>query len=474
MELTSDFVTSLVSNQSKVMIQENATHVVSTLNIPEQGNHTEPYITTGLDHSNMTNAVTATMEVTSDFITTLVSNASREMTQENSHFMTTLSTTWNNTDSGNHTEMYSTDTLDESSVITFLKLYLAPMLLFIGTLGNIMSFVVFSRPVLKHSATAFYFRVLAAADTLALNVGLWPNWMRDAFDIHIYPMTDISCRIQTYLRYMLPDFAIWVLVILTIERMVGVKRPYRVHSIFTRRRIWISVFITLLAISMVNIPSIWITTKNLGDTSIHPCAVAHEVLAYEIWPWIDLTVYSLLPFFIMITSITIILKSINRQRRTLCRQDSLNSNMGVTTETMTPTLLTVVFVTFLLTTPFVIYAVIMKELHGKVNIDFLLYYYIASYLRYVNNSINFFLYCCSGKKFRAELRYLCSGRRRRLSSSGSDFTYIPAGRGTLRSTGIDTIRYTGKDTTRSSDKTSIGSAGEPPAFFELSIPPYTW
>ena len=380
----------------------------------------------------------------------------------------------NHSEQENSTVVLQTAVISDGlDVISFLKLYFVPILLFVGTLGNIMSFVVFSRTALRKSATAFYFRVLAVADTLALNVGLWPNWMRDAFDIHIYPITDVSCRIQTYLRYMLPDCAVWVLVVLTVERMVGVQWPHHVHRIFTRRRSRISVLVMVLVIGIINIPTIFIATKRHGDTSIHPCMVAHMVLAYKIWPWIDLTVYSLMPFAIMITSIIVMLKTIKQRRRMLCRQGSINSTRGHTTHTMTATLLTVVFVFLLLTAPFVIYATILKELHGKIDIDFFLYYYIASYLRYVNNSVNFFLYCLSGQNFRTELKCLFLGRRRRLSrlsSSGTDVSFPSAGRCTVRSNGIDTVICRGVDSIGYDERTPADSPVESPVFIEMNIP----
>ena len=426
---------------------------------------------------HIADSVNTAMDVTSDIVTTPLSKQYYEMAQQNTtDFVTMLTTVMNISEQDNHTAApYIPVISDGLDMITFLKLYFAPILLFVGTLGNILSFVVFSRLALKQSATAFYFRVLAVADTLALNVGLWPNWMRDAFDIHIYPITDLSCRIQTYLRYMLPDCAVWVLVILTLERMVGVQWPHRVHDIFTRRRTRISVLIMVLVIVTVNIPAIWITTKNLGDTSVHPCTVDIIVLAYVIWPWIDLTIYSLLPFLMMITSVIIMLKTIKRRRRMLCRQGSINSNMGRTVQTMTATLLTVVFVFLLLTAPFVIYATILKELYGKINIDFHLFYFVASYLRYVNNSVNFFLYCISGRNFRTELKYLFLGRKRRLSrfsSSGTDFSNIASGRSTMRSISVDNVRCNGVDFKGSNDKIRVGSPVGSPVFMEMKIPAY--
>ena len=155
----------------------------------------------------MANGITAVMEKTSDISTALASNHSYGMTPVNvAWFVTTFTTVVRNSEQENSWRPYRTAKSDD--IIAFLKLYITPILLLIGTAGNILSFLVFSRPALKHSATAFYFRVLAVTDTLALCNGLWPDWMRDAFGIHIYPMTDVSCRIQTYLRYTLPDCAV--------------------------------------------------------------------------------------------------------------------------------------------------------------------------------------------------------------------------------------------------------------------------
>ena len=349
---------------------------------------------------SMSNMVATTMEDRLDVTTNDVT-----------HFVTMQSTVLNTTKYESTTVAYRTPLSDE--MIEFLQLYFAPILLLIGTSGNILSFVVFSRPVLKHSPTSFYFRVLAVADNLSLNVGLWPKWMWDAFGILIYPVTDMSCRIQIYLGYTLPDCAVWVLVIMTVERMASVKWPHHGH-IFTRRRLWMSVFITIFVLAVVNIPTFWIVTENDGDMSMYPCKAAHLVLAYQIWPWFDLSIYSFLPFVIMISCSIVIIKTVYNRRKTLLQRGCRNGYKESKVITMTATLLTVTFVFLLLTAPFAIYAITIQEIHGIVNIDYDLFYVFARSLRYVNHAVNFFLYCLSGRHFRRELIYLLRIRKRIL------------------------------------------------------------
>ena len=377
--------------------------------------------------SNMSNTFTTSMEHRSDITT--------------NDFVTMRTNVLNTTMYDNSTASYRT--AHSVEMIAFLQIYFAPILLLIGTSGNILSFVVFSQPVLKHSPTAFYFRVLAVADTLALNIGLWPGWVWDAFGVRIYPITDVSCRIQVYLGYTLPHYAVWVLVIMTIERMASVRWPHHGH-IFTRRRLWISVFTTMLVLVVINIPVFWIATENYGDTSMHPCKAAHFVLAYQIWPWVDLSIYSFLPFVIMISCSTVIIKTVYQRRKTLLRRGCGNGYKESKVNTMTATLLTVTFVFLLLTAPFAIYAITLQELHGKVNVDYHLFYFFARSLRYVNHAVNFFLYCLSGKHFRRELIYLLRIRR---------YTFLRCASSTTDAAGVITRRYS----IGTKERTTIGS-----------------
>lgn len=52
-------------------------------------------------------------------------------------------------------------------------LYAVPCTLFmiVGTVGNILSFIVFSSKAMKQSVTSVYFRVLAVSDTVVLFSG---------------------------------------------------------------------------------------------------------------------------------------------------------------------------------------------------------------------------------------------------------------------------------------------------------------
>lgn len=285
-----------------------------------------------------------------------------------------------------------------------LKIYFTPLLLFAGTFGNLLSLVVFSRQKFRQSPTAFYFRVLAIADTLVLYVGLWPNWLRDAFDVHVFPITDAACGALVYLKYLLSDCAVWVLVLMTVERYIDVIRPHTAQRLFTWRRLWASVLLTILTLAVVNLPSAWIAIA-AQDRTIHPCAVGNHQLGYLIWPCVDLALYCLLPFLIMLTCNVAIIRNIVNMQHACGR----HGNRHDETTTLTIMLLTVTFGFLLLTSPFAVYAITVYHFQTVAPRAYLLFYFIASYLRYVNHVINFPLYCLSGKIFRKELKQMCCG-----------------------------------------------------------------
>ena len=282
----------------------------------------------------------------------------------------------------------------EREIINWMKVYIPPFLIVFGTIGNILSFLIFSRPALRSSHVAFYFRVVAISDTLALNMGLIPNWFRDMKIVNLFPPQNVVCRLKLYSKYVLADFPVWILVLMTIERFISVYSPLGVRNICTRRRVRFSVFVVVLAVLVINVPVLI-----LFGGSKNGCFLIYPKLASTVWPLVDLTVYCLLPFLIMLTSNSAIIYLVGSRRREFI-QDRVGNNLAA----MTATLIVVCIVFIVLTLPFVVYSVLVKVyMHTKIPPWFNIFHIVASILRYVNNSVNFLLYSLSGKPFRREL-----------------------------------------------------------------------
>ena len=134
-----------------------------------------------------------------------------------------------------------------------------------------------------------------------------------------------------------------------------------------------------------------------------------------IWSWIDTLAFSLLPFAILIGSNSVLIwnvsDSVRRARATLAagQSDQLRSRTKkVSSLTVTLTVVSVVF--FLLTGPMSLYLIISplvikntRQNEKGFRITELIYW-VLTLLWYSNSAVNFYLYCLTGTRIRADAR----------------------------------------------------------------------
>jgi len=64
-----------------------------------------------------------------------------------------------------------------------LYIYLSPLIVVVGLLGNLMSFVVLVQRPTRRISTYCYLIVLAVADTIVLTAGLLPKWIEQVRNV---------------------------------------------------------------------------------------------------------------------------------------------------------------------------------------------------------------------------------------------------------------------------------------------------
>ena len=167
------------------------------------------------------------------------------------------------------------------------------------------------------------------------------------------------------------------------------------------------------------------------DQYIPQCAAApaHRVLIDDVWPWVDTCIYSFVPFTLIIILNSIIISQVIKAKN---YRDGMRAAGSASQQKrplkdsgkLTIMLLTISFA-FLLTTLPMNISLISTALINSNNlgsmIRFRLCRTISEMLMYANHSINFFLYCATGKKFREQLRSLA---QLRLRNSGSDQAHL--------------------------------------------------
>lgn len=317
-----------------------------------------------------------------------------------------------------------------------LKLYISPILLILGTFGNIFSFVILAKNMLKVS-TYSYLAVLAIMDISVLYIGLLRMWFGQ-LTVDVLDISNWLCKGLTFLGYVCSDSSVWLIIAVTIERYIAVCFPLRAPRMCNTRRAFIVIVMVIFTIVQINGHMLWTVELSYiypNGSTVSKCGASpnHKTLIKEIWPWVDAAIYSFVPFVIItILNIQIIRQVLySRKQRSALQQLTVTSKVnGIVYKTrakrhcegskkLTCMLLAVSF-TFLLTTLPMNVLQIVSAFIGPREEDFGSSEYALRYakftlartvvelLMYVNHSINFFLYCATGRKFRVQFKVMMS------------------------------------------------------------------
>lgn len=300
-----------------------------------------------------------------------------------------------------------------------------PFLILFGTTGNIITIIVLKQKRLRTSPTSIFLATLAMSDILALVTGLLRQWITYTFDVDIRKDVSVAgCRLHWFVVYLSTQCSSWMLVCVTMERVISSFIPHKRRIFCNMRVAYVAVCVIISFLVVLNAHYLFgygnLISHSSNETVEEVCIPKTEDYSYFIlytWTWIDLCVFYLVPLlFLLIGNCMIIYKVLKSHRRS--RQAVAPSAYQVTTShrrttsSLTKLLLLVSVIFIVCVTPIVVYPIgepYWKEgaSEKKVASLFLLETE-ANLLMYINHSVNFVIYFLSGTKFRTEVnRVVC-------------------------------------------------------------------
>lgn len=341
-----------------------------------------------------------------------------------------------------------------------LLLYVPPILLAFGIVGNALAFAVLTRRSIRGVSAYVYLTVLSVTDTVVLVIGLLRMWVSQLTG---YDVRDQSgpwmCKLLMMAGYTASDYSVWLIVAVTAERFVAVAFPLSaLHRGFgagsgvqRAAGVVIGMFLVLVTVNghflwTVDIELVGGGSSFTNHSSYPKCS---SVKGFErlmaLWPWVDAVIYSLLPLLILSVLNALIIYSVYRARRrrisllaTGGRGDKViavdwsperagerqavkaaaaATNTSGEAERLTIMLLAVSFAFLATTLPNCI-LLIVKSLrspgwHVQTTLSVLVAQTVGELLMYANHSVNFYLYCATGRKFRYQLVLMFTSSLRR-------------------------------------------------------------
>ncbi|CAH1647917.1 unnamed protein product [Spodoptera littoralis] len=159
------------------------------------------------------------------------------------------------------------------TVASILYVYYTPLLVLLGSVGNIISVYVFFTSKLRLQSTSLYLSALALSDTLFLQL-LLPPWL-DAIQITTIFHKSGFCQVFVYSSYTACCLSAWLVVAFTIERFVAVLYPLRRNSMCTVTRAKVVILLLLVGSLIANIPLIKFASPSINDCNIDDDYIEH-------------------------------------------------------------------------------------------------------------------------------------------------------------------------------------------------------
>lgn len=297
---------------------------------------------------------------------------------------------------------------DVTSIDEYLWIYFSPIIFILGLGGNILTLAVMCRKRMRGTTTSVYMPVMAVFDTLALSFGIIPEWFKACGFIVFREIHPAICKLGKFGFYTTSDTAIWVLVLFTVDRFVAVCFPLQKTRICVPRRSKIACAVVFALSVVKNLHVFWTRgaeynssgqlVTNCGKTN--PASQAFESL-YR--PWMALVLISIIPFCILLVCNSVIIWTLTRSRFVQMRQMEATTDRSQTFKQTTMMCLSVSFVFLICVIPSIVVLIGKPHWTKTPNYAYEVAKAVSNQLAYFNHSVNFFLYCMTGQKFRSEL-----------------------------------------------------------------------
>ena len=305
-------------------------------------------------------------------------------------------------------------------------LYVVPLIVVTGTIGHILTVIVMNRRVFSQLSVSIYLQVLALSDLCLL-------WMTDPFFDWVHSVSGVSiptyngvvCRIQIWLQLSLPWISSWLIVAVSIERVIAVHWPHQAKVLCTRQRalcVSLGIVFMFCAVNSHVITTVDIVTFDTVQYCTWIDQFVHIILGT-----LAILLYSVLPILLIVTCNILLIRNLNRHKRSTS-MDSLSSQSSMMrnqrNNNVVRMLIVNSFAFIVLTLP--INVLVTVNLSSNINIP-LPVLLTANTMALTNHACNFVLYTLSGSIFREELQRMCTCTNDQpVSSPGQSQNEMPS------------------------------------------------
>jgi hypothetical protein len=284
---------------------------------------------------------------------------------------------------------------------------LAPPILILGTIGNLINILVFSRKSLRKNPCSIYFCSASIVSLLALYSGLISRLL-GGYNLDLTTWNSILCKLRFYFYYVDVALLSWFLVFASLDRCLCTSRlVYRRN--FSRRRIAYRLVLYATIISVLFYLQVFycfVAEQNQFPVECYSKGVICR-------PFNDtqfLIVYSLLPAILMAILGCLTINNVRQMGRYI--EPAVNNNISRQKRIqLVPMLLVQVVLFCVFTIPLAV-TKLYNSLTVLLNLQLTpediaretFIFNVTVLISYLNCSVSFYVYALAGSLFRKELK----------------------------------------------------------------------
>jgi hypothetical protein len=305
---------------------------------------------------------------------------------------------------------------DNQLIFHVFQVYVLPVIVFPGLVGNTLSAKVFlTKDLRRISSTVYVLAVLIADNGVLISLlFVWMEVLGFRFN-HEKGM----CQFQVYWSYICTFISIWFIVCITVENYITICHPTRIASMCTVRRALIaalSLFVFALSFYAVFIVTTIVNVYNVSGRLLKMCETGNKyrklvVLFVNVDTIITFVIPLLLIMFMLIAISLSVIKSVQMKKNRSVDQKSCNNNRSKSIPQVR-----VAKMLYILSLTFLILSVPSHALRTyftfesasenvKVSEQVVLIHTVLQFVYYINFSIKFLLFACCSKNFRKSLSF---------------------------------------------------------------------
>lgn len=284
----------------------------------------------------------------------------------------------------------------------FIKAIFPPVIMISGFLGNILLFLVLTRKKFENFPIRTMFRIQAVADSVYL-LQFIEDYLAHLYRIDIRNFSSFSCKLFRYLNYSFCPISGWLLVYISLERLVSIRHPFKNSNLRKSKfQILASIFIVIWNL-MYYIP-VFIYHDKIQFTCDFIDPIARDLIGL-----LDLVNSTLLPFFFMFICSILLIYSILKSRLKVhnkgFKYDKIKRDVRFSINTVA---LNLIFILFNL-------PVCVIYVFSGYNTDLIAL--SALYMLYTNFAINFYVFFIVNSFFRNECLIMFKLRKKPSSNN---------------------------------------------------------